>query len=77
VTGAELRAEVAGELREMFQESMDEHRLSAEEYELVFVRDDLVGHTALVRRVVDGHTWSIAAFDDHLLVSSKSAAETD
>ena len=70
VTGSELRDEVAGELKEMFQESMDEHQLAAQDYELVFVRDDFEGETAVVRRTADGRTWSLAEFDDHLLISS-------
>jgi hypothetical protein len=58
-----------------FASGLEAHRLPRDEFELVFVVDEIEGEMAMVRRSSDGKIWRLNDFDDYLL--SREAAPAD
>jgi hypothetical protein len=60
------RADIKRDAAAAFASGVEAHRLSSDEYELVFRVDETGGEVAMVRRTSDGTIWRLYDFDDYL-----------
>jgi hypothetical protein len=63
----EARAEIKRDATAAFASGVEAHHLPTNEFELVFVVDEIEGEMAMVRRTRDGMIWRLNDFDDYLL----------